>query len=187
MNKHVMVCVEMDDGGSRRCLGCNQYVYGSLTELPPGECPTPYKSPKQLLAESVAREAALRLELGRTIEAKEHRMDELAAALKELALWKSNHANMVERTKLLRDRPDMPVERIAAFERMGALQQRLTAVESRNMELTTEVERRDALLEELGCPFDSVSDIYPKATVLTIHNDPLPNYKVGPIIDAMRD
>jgi hypothetical protein len=58
-----MVGVEMDDGGSRRCLGCRQFVYGNLTETPPGECPTPYKSPKQLLDESVAREAALREEL----------------------------------------------------------------------------------------------------------------------------
>lgn len=112
----------------------------SLTVAGVGECPTPYKSPKQLLAESVAREAALRLELGLTIEAKEHRMDELAAALKELALWKSNHANMVERTKLLRDRPDMPVERIAAFDRMGAIQQRLTVVEQRAVELEGLVE-----------------------------------------------
>lgn len=62
-NKHVMVGVELDDGGTVQCLGCRQYVHGSLTGTPPGECPTPYKSPKQLLDESVAREAALREEL----------------------------------------------------------------------------------------------------------------------------
>ena len=63
MNKHVMSCVELDDGGSMVCRGCRQWVHGSLTETPPGECPTPYKSPEQLLAESVAREAALRVQL----------------------------------------------------------------------------------------------------------------------------
>lgn len=53
----------MDDGGSRVCLGCRQWVYGSVTEIPPGECPTPYKSPKTLLDEALAREASLREEL----------------------------------------------------------------------------------------------------------------------------
>lgn len=66
MSKHVMVGVDGDDGGTVQCLGCRQYVYGSLTESPPGECQAPYKSPKQLLAESVAREAALRDELAQT-------------------------------------------------------------------------------------------------------------------------
>jgi hypothetical protein len=66
MNKHVMVVVHGAagvDGSSAQCLGCGQYMYGSLTQRPLGECPTPYKSPAQLLAESVAREAALREEL----------------------------------------------------------------------------------------------------------------------------
>ena len=64
MNKHVMAGLDGADGGTTQCLGCRQYVYGSLIEVPPGECPTPYKSPTQLLAEAVAREAALRDELG---------------------------------------------------------------------------------------------------------------------------
>lgn len=109
MSKHVMVGVEMDDGGSRRCLGCKQFVYGSLTELPPGECPTPYKSPELLLAESVAREAD---------------------RAKELGMWKANHANLVERTALLRQRPDLPVDRLPAFKRMEALQDCFGALEA---------------------------------------------------------
>lgn len=44
------------------------------------------------------------------------------------------------------------------------LQQRLAAAEQRNAELFAEVARRDALLEELGCPFDQVSDLYQKPT-----------------------
>lgn len=59
MTNHVMEAVDLDDGGSVRCLGCRQFVYGSLTATPPGECPTPYKSPQQQLAESLAREANL--------------------------------------------------------------------------------------------------------------------------------
>jgi len=104
-----MVGVEPDDGGSVVCLGCRQYVYGSLTETPPGECPTPYKSPAQLLAESQAREAEL---------------------VRELAMWKANHANLVERTALLRQRPDLPVDRLPAFNRMEALQDCLGALEA---------------------------------------------------------
>lgn len=49
-SNHVMQCVELDDGGSRRCLGCNQYVHGNLTEVPPGQCPTPYVEPKVRIA-----------------------------------------------------------------------------------------------------------------------------------------
>lgn len=52
MNKHVMAGLDGADGGTTQCLGCRQYVYGSLIEVPPGECPTPYKSPTQLLAET---------------------------------------------------------------------------------------------------------------------------------------
>lgn len=42
--------------------------------------------------------------------------------------------------------------------------ERLAAAEQRNAELVAEVARRDALLEELGCPFDQVSDLYQKPT-----------------------
>lgn len=80
-----------------------------------------YSALKEDFDDALGREAALR--------------EDLASELKELAMWKSNHASMVERAKLLRDRPDMPVERIAAFERMSALQQRLTVAEQRETEL----------------------------------------------------
>jgi hypothetical protein len=42
----------------------------------------------------------------------------------------------------------------------AALQQSLADAERRNSELVAEVARRDALLEELGCPFDPVSDLF---------------------------
>lgn len=155
VGKHVMEGVEMDDGGSRRCLGCNQYVYGSLTELPPGECPTPYKSPKRLLAESVARETALREELESlkhwrdlALQFDKHRMD----ALWHLKALIGDATHAAKATEFLSAPPLVAHEIVA----------RLTTAEQRNTELAAEVARRDALLGELGCPFDPVSDLYPK-------------------------
>ena len=97
MSKHVMVGVDGDDGGTVQCLGCRQYVYGSLTETPPGECPTPYKSTARLLAESVAREAVLREELAKVdqtlmtrslrMRAAEQRNAELESLVTEAHAW----------------------------------------------------------------------------------------------------
>ena len=89
-NDHVMVGVEGDDGGTVQCLGCRQYVYGSLTETPPGECPTPYKSPKQLLDEALAREAALREELAELREELSEEFDDeerKTETLQEAIAW----------------------------------------------------------------------------------------------------
>jgi hypothetical protein len=41
---------------------------------------------------------------------------------KELTHWKANHSNISLRCQLLRDRWDLPVERIRAFEQMEVLQ-----------------------------------------------------------------
>lgn len=41
---------------------------------------------------------------------------------RELATWQANHADMVERNAILRERPDLPVDRIPAFERLISLQ-----------------------------------------------------------------
>lgn len=59
MSKHFNVAVEGDDGGLVICQGCKSR--GTYTELPAGECPTPYKPDSVLLAESMAREQALQL------------------------------------------------------------------------------------------------------------------------------
>jgi hypothetical protein len=42
--------------------------------------------------------------------------------LDEVATWKANHADMVVRNKLLLERPDLPVDRIPAMERLIDLQ-----------------------------------------------------------------
>ena len=41
---------------------------------------------------------------------------------RELATWKANHADMVERNAILRERPDLPVDRLPTFERLISLQ-----------------------------------------------------------------
>lgn len=82
---------------------------------------------------------------------------ELTTALADAAMWKNNHDNMVDRAKLLRDRLDMPVERIKAFERLGVLQ-------ARNAELSRYIVKADALLDELGCPLDEVIDLFEAQT-----------------------
>lgn len=74
MNKHFNEAVEGDDGGLVICRGCK--AQGTYTELPAGECPTPYKSDRVLLAESMAREQALQSRLN----AADQRIDELTAA-----------------------------------------------------------------------------------------------------------
>lgn len=39
----------------------------------------------------------------------------------EVAHWKSNHDNMVERSRVLIDRPDLPLERVKAFKQLETL------------------------------------------------------------------
>ena len=81
MNKHFNEAVEGDDGGLLICRGCKSR--GTYTELPGGECPTPYKPDRVLLAESMAREQALQLRLN----AADQRIDDLTQALERGKLW----------------------------------------------------------------------------------------------------
>ena len=48
----------------------------------------------------------------------------LETALADAAHWKANHACEVERARLLKERPDMPIERTKAYEAMGEIQAR---------------------------------------------------------------
>ncbi|QSL85984.1 hypothetical protein [Pseudomonas atacamensis] len=72
MSKHSNEAVEGDDGGLVICRGCK--VRGTYAEPPSGECPAPYKSDADLLAESLAREQALQQRLN----AADQKIDELA-------------------------------------------------------------------------------------------------------------
>ncbi|MGF0237178.1 hypothetical protein ACQR3P_30545 [Rhodococcus sp. IEGM1300] len=81
MSKHCNEAVEGDDGGLVICRGCK--ARGTYTELPAGECPTPYKSDRALLAESIAREQALQLRLN----VADQRIDELTQHEREPVNW----------------------------------------------------------------------------------------------------
>lgn len=61
MSKHFNEAVEGDDGGLVICRGCK--AHGTYAEPPSGECPAPYKSDADMLAESLAREQALQQRL----------------------------------------------------------------------------------------------------------------------------
>ena len=47
---------------------------------------------------------------------------ELEALFNECQQWKNNHSNAVSRAALLRQRPDLPVDRIPAYEKLVELQ-----------------------------------------------------------------
>lgn len=42
-------------------------------------------------------------------------LEKIAALEKEVAYWKTNHADMVKRCEFLSQRPDLPVDRIPAY------------------------------------------------------------------------
>lgn len=67
--------------------------------------------------------------------------EELAALREELARCRSGHTNLVDRNALLRQRPDLPADRIPAHDKLISLQQRLTAAEQRNTIMTKALER----------------------------------------------
>jgi hypothetical protein len=56
-------------------------------------------------------------------------MDEIIALQAEVTHWKANHAREVERARILKERPDMPIERVQAYELIGELQAKLAAYE----------------------------------------------------------
>ncbi len=48
--------------------------------------------------------------------------DEARAAEKQVHHWQANHADQVERARILIERPDLPIERVKAYEQIGKLQ-----------------------------------------------------------------
>lgn len=47
----------------------------------------------------------------------------IAELEKEVAHWKNNHANMVDRTRVLIEREDLPIERINAYRQLERMQE----------------------------------------------------------------
>lgn len=44
--------------------------------------------------------------------------------------WKANHGLEVQRARILKERPDMPIERVKAYEQIGRLQLALAQIEA---------------------------------------------------------
>ena len=49
----------------------------------------------------------------------------IQALTRELAHWKNNHATEVRRARILKERPDLPIERVQAYEKWGEDQAQL--------------------------------------------------------------
>lgn len=81
--------------------------------------------------------------------------DELAA---QVTHWKANHASVVEQARILKERPDMPIERVKAYENWVAIaaqnQQMLEAIENVKEEawLCCSHQRASRLCEALALP-----------------------------------
>lgn len=52
----------------------------------------------------------------------------LTELLRELAHWKANHACEIRRSRLLKERPDMPIERVRAYEQWGLDQAKIAGL-----------------------------------------------------------
>lgn len=50
-------------------------------------------------------------------------VEEIVQLKKEVQHWKANHDNQVEKTRLLMDRTDLPVERVQAYRKVEAMEQ----------------------------------------------------------------
>lgn len=58
-------------------------------------------------------------------------LDQLTAAKAEIAHWKNNHATEVRRARILKERTDMPIERVQAYEQWGKDQAEIAALKTR--------------------------------------------------------
>jgi len=67
------------------------------------------------------------------VKDRDKRIDALAA---EVKTWKANHDEMKARNKLLRNRPDLPMERVVGYDDM---MQRLEKAEARVRDLSSEL------------------------------------------------
>jgi hypothetical protein len=80
----------------------------------------------------ITRMTATATQMNADLDARERQIEaanaEIARLTGELAHWKASHADMVNRCAFLSERPDLPVDRISAFERMNAEIARLNRV-----------------------------------------------------------
>lgn len=89
------------------------------------------------------------------LEAEQVRFRQLAALRQqlrekdaEIAHWKNNHATEVRRARILKERTDMPIERVQAYEKWGEDQQQLAA--SQALTLPADTTALSAIVTKAG-------------------------------------
>lgn len=78
------------------------------------------------------------------IELQEHLIKK---AVKDRDHWKANHDNQVARARVLLDRPDMPLERVKAYDRILTLE---TALQSAEVMCNAYAEENQRLSDEIA-------------------------------------
>lgn len=88
--------------------------------------------------------------------------EEIKRQAAEIAHWKNNHATEVRRARVLKERTDMPLERVRAYEQIGELREEIERLKTR-LEVSPEhpydgIASRDATIKlqderiaETGC------------------------------------
>ena len=57
--------------------------------------------------------------------------EEIKRQAAEIAHWKNNHATEVRRARVLKERTDMPLERVRAYEQIGELREEIDRLKTR--------------------------------------------------------
>lgn len=103
--------------------------YKALLEIQENPLTDPALDPKmnELFQQAMLSQIAdleAELDLPQTDENK-RLWEEIGRLIAEVGHWKSNHHCEVERARVLKERLDMPLERVKAYELMGQLQKQL--------------------------------------------------------------
>jgi uncharacterized small protein (DUF1192 family) len=77
------------------------------------------------------------------------RQPEIDALKAEVQHWKANHDNMVNRSRVLIERTDIPLERVNAFNQIGELKSEIERLKAEVARLEDHL--RDDRLDEYGC------------------------------------
>ena len=67
--------------------------------------------------------------------------EEIDALKAEVFHWKSNHDNMVNRSRVLIDRTDLPLERVIAFNQIETYRSEIESLKAENEQLRKDAER----------------------------------------------
>lgn len=86
--------------------------------------------------------------------------DYLGNAEEQLAHWKNNHDNRVKAARMLIERTDLPLERIAAYAHYVRIQEQLALTETKFEALCKDFDRRNELVESLRKSLHGMTDLW---------------------------